>query len=112
MSSPDTRVGILPRSIKLLVEVIKVSEASPRILNRGSIIELVKSEEGRITISPSLTTVVSASFLPLQANKPSSGNLRIGTYRCRSVSSIELQTNARKGKDFTIMEKANLIMNS
>ena len=37
MSSPDTRVGILPRSIKLLVKVIKVSEASPRILNRGSI---------------------------------------------------------------------------
>ena len=111
MSSPDTRVGILPRSIKLLVKVIKVSEASPRILNRGSIMELVKSEEGRISvISSSLTTVVSASFLPLQANKPSSGNLRIGTYRCRSVSSIELQTNARK--DFTIMEKATLIMNS
>ena len=111
MSSPDTRVGILPRSIKLLVKVIKVSESSPRILNRGSIIELVKSEEERISvISPSLTTVVSASFLPLQANKPSSGNLRIGTYRCRSVSSIELQTTARK--DFTIMEKANLIMNS
>ena len=37
MSSPDTRVGILPRSIKLLVKVIKVSKASPRILNRGSI---------------------------------------------------------------------------
>ena len=45
MCSPNARVGILPCSIKLLVKVIKVGEATPRILKGRS---LGKSEGGEM----------------------------------------------------------------